>query len=254
MQPILTQEFVLRSCNCDMQGRWKPSDVLVAMQEAAGAHSELFGMGTRETHEKGIFWVVSRIALEFDAYPMMGDAVRITTWPGVANRLMCPRYFTFEAEGGRPLGRASTLWMLLDLDKHTLAPVSRLERDFPDTAGLGEALPLPGRIRKPDAPCASATRQAVLSDCDINRHVNNTRYADWVCDRLPIARFEHECLRRLHINYQTEVLPATRVALDLYEDGDAFTLLGHGEGGKPTYFEAEGAFMPWNGTPVTPGR
>ena len=78
--------------------------------------------------------------------------MRLATWPGVANRLMCPRYFTFETEDGRSLGRASTLWMLLDLDKHTLAPVSRLGRDFPDTASLGEALPLPGRIRTPDEP------------------------------------------------------------------------------------------------------
>ena len=75
-----------------------------------------------------------------------------------------------------------------------------------------------------------------------------------MCDRLPLARFEHECLRRLHINYQTEVLPTTNVVLDLYENGDAFTLIGHGEEGKPTYFEAEGAFMPWAGTPITPER
>ena len=50
------------------------------------------------------------------------------------------------------------------------------------------------------------------------------------------------------------MLPTTNVVLDLYEDGDAFTLIGHGEEGKPTYFEAEGAFMPWAGTPITPER
>lgn len=250
----ITQALFLRSCNCDMQGRWKPSDILVAMQEVAGLHSEELGVGTLETHERGVFWIVSRIALEMDRYPMLGETVHIRSWPGTANRLICPRYFAFEDEAGQPLGRASSLWMLLDIESHGIAQVSRLERPFPDTAALGEALPQPGRIRAPGTTPETLLRRAVFSDCDINRHVNNTRYADWVCDRLPLDKFEHQCLRTLHINYQTEVLPGTQVALDLYEDGEAFTLIGRAEGGKPAYFEAEGCFMPWSGTPVMPER
>ena len=45
MMKTYEEELILRTCHCDFQGQWRPSAILESMQEAAGAHSHLLGLG-----------------------------------------------------------------------------------------------------------------------------------------------------------------------------------------------------------------
>ena len=39
------EDLLLRTCTCDMQGRWRPSAILESMQETAGTHAQLLAQG-----------------------------------------------------------------------------------------------------------------------------------------------------------------------------------------------------------------
>ena len=51
--------FILRSCDCDVNGCWRPGAILEALQEAAGAHSELLGCGRDELLRQNAVWVAA---------------------------------------------------------------------------------------------------------------------------------------------------------------------------------------------------
>lgn len=86
-------------------------------------------------------------------------------------------------------------------------------------------------------------RMPAYTDLDVNGHVNNTRYADWLCDALGAALLSRRCLARLHINYAAEIRPEQEMELRLVESGDAFYFSGT-HGGKQ-HFEAGGELMDW---------
>ena len=69
MQKTYRDELLLRTCHCDMQGRWRPSAILEAMQEAAGTHAELLA-------EDGLYRRIAEIqnALEDELRTEGGEA------------------------------------------------------------------------------------------------------------------------------------------------------------------------------------
>ena len=46
-----------------------------------------------------------------------------------------------------------------------------------------------------------AEQPVAYTDMDINRHVNNARYVDWLCDRFPYEWHEKHRLERLLVHF-----------------------------------------------------
>lgn len=241
MQKIYRDELPLRTCHCDMQGRWRPSAILEAMQEAAGTHAELLGCGRDRLLSDNIVWIISRVELHMDRYPAIGERVTVETFPMPCRRCFFPRYFVFRDALGNTLGCAGTLWVLLDLTTRRMtAPQSVAER-IPNNADLMPPLPLPHTVPRTDGTVQTLLRTAAYSDLDVNAHVNNARYADWLSDALGTAVMRQYCLRTLHINYAAEVLPDAEIEMQLIRNGPSYHLTGCCDGRR--HFEIGGELM-----------
>ena len=66
MMKTYDETIVLRTRDCDMNGKWRVSAILEAMQEAAGAHSMLLGCGRDELLKQHTVWVLSRCELHME--------------------------------------------------------------------------------------------------------------------------------------------------------------------------------------------
>ena len=75
MSSVYTETLELRACSCDMSGAWKPSAILETMQETAGVHSRIFGLGRDVMDAMNIAWVLSRLTVRFDRVPVVGEAI-----------------------------------------------------------------------------------------------------------------------------------------------------------------------------------
>lgn len=243
MNLIYEEPLVLRSCHCDMEGRWRPDAMLLSMQELAEDHAAQFGNSRAQLLQKGVVWVLARLRLEMKRYPVMGDTVRLATWPGQTVRALFPRYYAFCDGTGEELGTAVTLWMLVDVAEHRMAMPSRFGVTMPDASSLRVPQPNPGRLGvAAEGASLSARRACAYCDLDVNRHMNNTRYAQWVCDLFPPERFHGRSLSSLQINYISEAKPGEHMELFLH-DGDSFSVLGRDESTGFTVFEAAGTFL-----------
>lgn len=242
MQKTYCEELLLRTCHCDMGGAWRPSSVLEAMQESAGMHSHLLGCGRDQLIKRGIVWVLSRCQVRMDAYPGIGERVRILTYPTAVRHWFFPRHFTFTGENGRPLGAAATLWALFDLESRRMAPPGEVAQFLPDNADLRPILPAPGAIERCAGEAERFERACVFSELDVNGHLNNTRYADWLCDALGLATMRANCLCDWRINYAAEVLPGQEVSLRLTREGQKCYLCGEHAG--KAHFEISARLAP----------
>ena len=210
----------------DFRGLWKPENIFLTMQEAAAAHAEALGAGYDALREKNVCWVLIKASLRMNRYPESISTVRITTWPEPERRMFFPRFFVFEDEKGEQLGSASTLWTLMDIDSRTI--VSPAAKGISvDTPEKGPAvIALPGKIKLPEGEIVSNIQEPKYSDLDINGHVNNSRYIDWLTDRIPLELFRTGCIEGLSVSYNKEIRMGETVNLEYSENGGQFRLAG----------------------------
>lgn len=224
------EDFLVRTCNCDMTGHWRPSAILETMQEMAGTHSELLGLGRGTLIRQHIVWILTRVEVEMDRYPAIGERVTVETFPMPTRRWFFPRYFVFRDAQGQEIGRAGTLWALLDVTTRKMAAPDAAGDRIPDNRDLTAPLGLPATVREVAGTIESSTFLPVFTDLDVNQHVNNTRYMDWCCNALGIETMSAKCLRRFCVNYNAELRPGQEVRAELHRLGDEFSYSGfHGD-------------------------
>ena len=79
----------------------------------------------------------------------------------------------------------------------------------------------------------------VYTDLDANGHVNNARYADWLCNSLGTDMMIRNEFASVIINFNSEIRPDDTVSLRRTLKGDEFTL--NGECGSRKAFDIGGS-------------
>lgn len=178
-------QLSVRSYDADQAGRLKPSSLFNYFQEAAWRHAEMLGFGYAALLEHDLFWVISRIQLEWADELRWGDEITVETWPKGVTKLFALRDFIVRRADGTEAVRATSAWLTLDLEsKRPRRPENIMDGSvmLEDDHAIEQ---FPGKIAMPTDLYHAASRVARYSDLDVNRHVNNARYVDWLFDALP---------------------------------------------------------------------
>lgn len=163
-----------------------PSSLFERLQSAAAAHAEALGVGEEVLRRQRLAWVLVQWSLEMASWPEAGQAVRIETWPsGYTDRIVRRDFFVRSGDGAR-IGRATSHWAMLDLDRRRPVRMPEAVRAIrtPVREGVLEA-PL-AKFPAPDPPALLRTFRVSGEHLDANGHVNNVRFMEWVLASLPV--------------------------------------------------------------------
>ena len=226
MEPIYEKTYLLTDMHTDAFGRAKPSALLSFAQDIAGEHAALLSDSWDELQKKHMFWAVSRHNLEIFQTPKIGQHLLLRTWPMVTTRSAYPRAVEGYGEDGTLLFRMVSLWVLMDTEKRSLV--------LPGRGGLtingcnrGCEGQIPGSL--PPGTFENTTcRTVTFSELDRNRHMNNTRYLEWISDLLPLSFHETHYLSSCKVCYLQEALPEQVLSLSWKMDENGlFSLDGY---------------------------
>ena len=223
---IYTEEKSLSYNELDFRGCWKIENIFLTMQEAAGKHVAILGVGYEELKKKGLAWVLIRTSLKMDKYPGFQTPVTVSTWPEPERRLLFPRFFSFRDNAGNLLGTASTLWALMDIENRTLAVPASKGVSVQTPAEPPLKLELPGKVHMPEGEISESIICPKYSDLDINNHVNNSRYIDWFTDQIPLDIHSQGFLSEISVSYSREIRSGEAVKLEFSRNGDEFRMAG----------------------------
>jgi len=236
----LEQDYYLRALDVDIKGEWMPSAIFVRMQEIAEDHAAAVGVGRVDlVDEKGLGWVLTRMHVKMDRYPSIGQTIRVSTWPLKPTKLTFLRQFMFRNKDGAVLGRASSQWVLFDIKQRMIRRSSTLG-DYPYDPELLEILDEPGKILLPGDMERVATRTVMYSDVDMNEHMNNTKYLNWICELFPSDMLVEKRMETIRINYIAEAHIDQLVDIHMKADDGGYYVCGMTEG--KTVFDA---FVTW---------
>ena len=62
----------------------------------------------------------------------------------------------------------------------------------------------PSRVKPPVHPVWKDPIEVKYSQIDINHHINNTRYLEWVLNEIPFAYLQSHLVREMEVNFLTE--------------------------------------------------
>ncbi len=215
---IFQKTYAVTPTQVDRFDRLKLSGLMAMVQETAGEHSALLGADRQALTEKGLFWAVIRHRVQITRLPSSGEEISVETWPMPTTRTAYPRAAVAYDKEGRELFRAISLWVLMDTQKRAMV--------LPGKSGVevnglirGQELALPGSI-VPQALENTMPRTVRFSELDINGHMNNCRYTDWLMDLLPGDFHREHAPAELLICYVSEAREGQNVALNWTLDGD----------------------------------
>lgn len=189
------------------------------LQEAASLNAEAlsFSKSNFEASGENISWVLTHLKVRISRFPKWGESVSILTFPRGGRKIVAYRDFILYGEDGGEIGHASSEWMLIDL-------ASRKVVAIPD--GVFAAA---NTVREPvfgDEPfaklrwdCRETTPDALVfrarrGDIDLNGHVNNVHYVEWLMEGRPDAA--GPC-RELDIVFKSETLAGEEVRVESVE-------------------------------------
>lgn len=187
------------------------------MQDIATEHAEVLNIGKANTIDKNLYWVITRIELDILKMPKYLQNVVLKTYPGDDMRFIFPRYFQLEDEKGNILIKASSTWMVLSRETHKIC-LNPFNGFKAPTEHLKDEQPLPNKCLLDDNLSLVETRKVRYSDIDLNGHLNNTKYIDYIVDIHDSDFYKQHRIKHFLINYEKELKDNN--ILSIYSNND----------------------------------
>ena len=211
-QVIWTQTYDVNTIVLDDQKRLGLSGLLNLLQDIAWLHAKHLGWGYEALVEHGTAWVLVRQKLVMADWPVWGDVVEVRTWPRGVIGALAVREFEIVA-GDRKFGECSTSWLIIDAQTRRPTRIDR-EAFRKNTRTEGCLAIEAGKITPQTGLKPAATFLVRNSDLDVNGHVNNTRYAQWILDSVPLEAHAAYRLDEYEVNFLAETNVGDTVVIE----------------------------------------
>lgn len=212
--------FKVRSYECGANGTASLPAVCNYLQEAASLNAEELGFSKSNFDAQGenVSWVLTRLVVKMTRYPVWEEEVKVVTFPRGGRKIVAWRDFEIKGADGARIGLATSEWMLIDLSTRKIVPIpgSVLSAaDFGLESVLGPE-PFTARLRFPaTVSAAGGSFKAQHSHIDLNGHVNNVHYVEWLLEPVKAAQPSS-----LEIVFRSETLAGDEVVVET-APGDA---------------------------------
>ncbi len=184
--------------------RLKGSALLNIFQEISVEQTELMGYRRDKSLDRGLLWVILKEVIDIHRMPLYDEAITIYTYPNKRMHNIFPRSYYIKDEKGEVIVEGKVLWALIDINNRKMIDPIEHGIDIPD---LSNNRPFKMPFNKLDATCLDkeVSLKALYSYCDLNGHINNTRYLDIAMDLLPLDLLKERPLKRVDIEYHHEI-------------------------------------------------
>lgn len=216
MESVYKKSITVQSRDSDFSQRVKLSALFSYFQEMATEHGQILGVGRSSIQKHGVIWVLIRSRVEVERYPKMKEEIFIETWPEQPGKIEFERNFIVRDGEGIIIARALTSWVIIDVENRRLRRSSTLEAKFPDL-GREKALTCElGKIQSNNQLKLSYKKAVRYSDIDINEHLNNSKYVDYIMDCFSLDEHKDYQVQSIEVDYVHEALPGETI--ELYTD------------------------------------
>ena len=190
----------------DMNGHIKLPDVILLSLQVSGMQSIELGVSDKAILENyNLVWIITDYDIEVVRLPRFAEEITIETEALSYNRLFCYRRFTIYDEAGQDLIHMMVTFVLMDRDSRK---VHAVEPDIvaPYQSEFSKKLLRGPKYQSLENPI-SKDYHVRFYDLDMNGHVNNSKYLDWIFEVMGEDFLTHYIPKKINLKYVKEVRP-----------------------------------------------
>ncbi len=199
---IFEQTFTIRSYQVDNETFLTIPSLFSMMQEVAWEHANRHEAGRDFLHPLNLFWALSKVYVKINRLPKWNEKVTFKTWGKEVKFLTHPRDYELYDESGELLLAATSNWIILDTFQFKPQKVEfRYASDYTYNQKDAVSVKVP-KLKAIDFQDEMPHFNPVLySDLDMNQHVNNAKYLQWLLDSHSYKNFSISNIKEIAINY-----------------------------------------------------
>jgi medium-chain acyl-[acyl-carrier-protein] hydrolase len=224
-ESVISKKYEVNSIFVNAKKQLGLYAVLNLLQDMAWFHAARQGHGRKDLEKRKNFWVLTRQKLYMERWPTWGEEIEIRTWIRPPNGAFISRDFEILHSGER-VGASTTSWLMLSAESRKPVRGDTTQLGFTPRADYELDFSADKINLLPESELIQLTQFEVRnSDLDLNQHVNNTRYAQWVLDSIPAAWHQTFDLHEYEVNFLAETKSGDLISIfkSVTEEGFAST-------------------------------
>lgn len=170
----------------DKFGIASPTTMLTLIEETAADHCLDINMSLYDLEKQDTGWVLLSGLVQMDRYPAYKEKITIRTWLSSYSLIKGFRENIIYDEQRNIIGRAKGIWVFFDIKRRKPVQILQYIKNkwsFDEEVSLEQNI-----VHKIEAieKASYITEYHVRRfDTDMNQHVNNIRYLQWVIESVP---------------------------------------------------------------------
>ncbi|GMI93837.1 fatty acyl-ACP thioesterases B [Hibiscus trionum] len=213
---VFQQELMVRSSDIGSDRKLSIVALSNYLQDTLVNHGELIGVlsdgfSTPEMSRRDLVWVAYKTGIAIHCYPSRHDVIQVHTklYESGKNRLGVDWIFS-DLNSGNPLILASSLYTMMNMRKRKLSKFVEEARMELKPYFMPENSPLIENTRKIQTINIDTTDFTSLdlcpgwNDLDINQHVNNAKYIEWILEGVPSSIKKSHGISRIDMEFRKE--------------------------------------------------
>ena len=197
------KEYTITTNGLDCYDQLSLVGILDLLQDAAGYHTSLLGLGFEDLKRLGITWLLVRTKFElFKQLPPIRKVI-VKTWQSYKGRVDFERDYLVCDENNEILIRGTSKWCLVDIQTHQIVPTSRIDVNITYLEKRNYEKRFEKLNFSLDKILGEESFTIYQSHLDHNFHVNNTKYGEFIINTISLSQEDH--IKKFEINYIKEV-------------------------------------------------
>ena len=237
------KKYSVEISNADFQMQLKPSSLFEFMQDAASIAAGELGFDHETLIDKyNVAWVLTRLRLDISRCPSLGENIEIETWHMQHGRITFDRDFIIYAEDGEILARAVSTWVIMDMTSREIKRADIIDFNVP-VSSKGRAIDgALERLKPADTLSPAYARKIAYSDIDLNGHVNNAKYVEYIFDSLSMDDHREIEFTSIDVNYSSEMSPGETLVVKTCMGEESVYVEGENSGSGAVVFKSKIGF------------
>ncbi len=205
------EKFVVKKDEVDAFGEIRISKLMWHMQNVAESHAKKLKIDRDVLMKDNNIWVVVRYDMVINRLPKLKEKYIISTHPGETKGFMFPRFFQVYDKHGNLLVNISSTWVVVNFNTRRI-----ILRPFKDASFTTKSesfdLDMPLKINE-EANYLVEKRSTKESELDMNIHINNTFYYDYILNTHDEAFYIDNKVKRILLNYEKEITHPSEIEI-----------------------------------------
>lgn len=211
---IFSKEWEINITQCAPNGQLRYTELCNLLQMTAAVHAEKGGISFSDMQQFDQAWVLSRMRIEIDNMPLVGQKVVVKTWIVSLHNSRSVRALEVYSNDRKIIG-CETFWAVFNTVKRRPEPLALPDEHF---VKYGDLMPTVERVSKIAIPADIHFAESYTvrySDLDIVNHVNNVKYLEWCLDVVDPQLLLTRPLASIDMNFAKELVLGDKI--DIHE-------------------------------------